>query len=278
MKEGSIRNFEFIFQKKSGEVGTGLLSAELIEIAGHQCAITASIDITERLRLEAQLRQAHKLEGLGRLAGGVAHDFNNLLTVINGYSDLILRGLPADDPLYPPIQEIKKAAGRGAGLTKQLLAFSRKQVIKAKVLDLNVIVNDSRDMFQRLIGEDIAVGACSIDISLSDVIVEELDPPAWLEMSIIQPDRSKSAGPVGPVLGEDLLDTRPEDLRRDARVFEGIADDEIVLVGLDDRYLRCGIKGHLKRPVERDGSPLRTIRVRGHMGILPSAASIDDHD
>src|SRR5215471_173120 len=142
-QNGSIRNFDFIFRKKNGEVGTGLLSAELIEIGGHQCAITASIDITDRLRLETQLQQAHKLEGLGRLAGGVAHDFNNLLTVINGYSDLILKGLPVDDPLYPSVQEINKAAERGASLTKQLLAFSRKQVIKAKVLDLNVIVNDS---------------------------------------------------------------------------------------------------------------------------------------
>src|SRR6516225_11322857 len=130
MEEGSVRSFEFIFQKKSGEVGTGLLSAELIEIGGHQSAITASIDITERLRLETQLRQAHKLEGLGRLAGGVAHDFNNLLTVISGYSGLILKGLPVDDPLYPPVQEIDKAAQRGASLTKQLLAFSRKQIIK----------------------------------------------------------------------------------------------------------------------------------------------------
>src|SRR6516225_6759247 len=171
MEEGSVRSFEFIFKKKSGEVGTGLLSAELIEIGGHQCAITASIDITERLRLEAQLRQAHKLEGLGRLAGGVAHDFNNLLTVINGYSDLTLKGLAFDDPLYPQVQEINKAAQRGASLTKQLLAFSRKQVTKPKSIDLNVIVNDSQDMFRRLIGEDIEL-VISLDALLGRIMAD----------------------------------------------------------------------------------------------------------
>jgi PAS domain S-box-containing protein len=171
MKEGSIRNFEFVFQKKSGEVGTGLLSADLIEIAGHQCAISATVDTTERLRLETQLRQAHKLEGLGRLAGGVAHDFNNLLTVINGYSDLLLKGLPVGDPLYPPVQEINKAGQRAAGLTKQLLAFSRKQVIKPTSLDLNVIVNDSHDMFQRLIGEDIEL-VISLDPLLGRIMAD----------------------------------------------------------------------------------------------------------
>jgi len=171
MKEGSIRNFDFRFRKKSGEVGTGLLSAELIEIGGHQCAITASIDITERLRLETQLGQAHKLEGLGRLAGGVAHDFNNLLTVINGYSDLILKGLPVDDPLYPPAQEIKKAGERGASLTKQLLAFSRKQVIKPSALDLNFIVNEAQQMFQRLIGENIEL-AISLDPLLGSIMAD----------------------------------------------------------------------------------------------------------
>jgi PAS domain S-box-containing protein len=171
MKEGSILNFDFKFRKKSGEVSTGLLSAELIEIGGHQCAITASIDITERLRLETQLRQAHKLEGFGRLAGGVAHDFNNLLTVINGYSDFVLTRLLVGDPLYPPVQEINKAGQRAASLTRQLLAFSRRQVIKPRPLDLNGIVNEAQQMFQRLIGEDIEL-AISLDPFLGPIMAD----------------------------------------------------------------------------------------------------------
>jgi len=169
MKEGRIRNFEFRFRKKSGELGTGLFSAELIDINGHQCAITASVDITERRRLEMQLRQAQKLEELGRLAGGVAHDFNNLLTVINGYSDFLLKKLSVHDPLYPSAQEINKAGERAASLTKQLLAFSRKQIIEPRLVDLNMIINDAQRLFQRLIGEDIEL-AMSLDPLLGPVM------------------------------------------------------------------------------------------------------------
>jgi PAS domain S-box-containing protein len=179
-KESRIRNFEFVFRKKNGELGTGLLSAELIEIGGYQCAITATVDISERLRLEMQLRQAQKLEGLGRLAGGVAHDFNNLLIVINGYSDFVLKRLAADDPLYLPAQEINKAGERAASLTKQLLAFSRKQIIEPRPLDLNVIVNDTERMFQRLIGEDIEL-AISLDPLLGQVMAD----PAQIQQVII---------------------------------------------------------------------------------------------
>jgi PAS domain S-box-containing protein len=112
-------------------------------------------DVTRRKQLEEQLRQAQKMEAIGRLAGGIAHDFNNMLTAITGYSELVIMQLQAQDPLREYIEEIKKAGDRAASLTSQLLAFSRKQVLQPKVLDLNAIVTEMEKMLRRLIGEDI---------------------------------------------------------------------------------------------------------------------------
>ncbi len=115
-----------------------------------------------------QLRQSQKLESVGRLAGGIAHDFNNMLTAINGYSDLTLRRLSADDPLRRFVEEIKKAGERSAGLTNQLLAFSRRQVLKPKILEINQVVTETSQMLQRLIGEDIQLNI-SLDAKLGSV-------------------------------------------------------------------------------------------------------------
>ncbi len=118
-------------------------------------AIVSFFDITDRKRLEEQVLQSQKLESLGRLAGGIAHDFNNLLTVINGYSDLLLNGLDAGNPLRHGLAEIHNAGRRGAELTQQLLAFSRKQVAQLRPLHLNALVQESQGMLHRVIGEDI---------------------------------------------------------------------------------------------------------------------------
>jgi two-component system cell cycle sensor histidine kinase/response regulator CckA len=113
------------------------------------------VDVTDRVRLEEQLRQAQKMEAVGMLAGGVAHDFNNLLTIITGYSQLVLNRLQTDDPNRLSIEQIIQASDRAAALTQQLLAFSRRQVLQPKVLDLNGLVASLSTMLRRLIGEDI---------------------------------------------------------------------------------------------------------------------------
>jgi two-component system, cell cycle sensor histidine kinase and response regulator CckA len=112
-------------------------------------------DITEQTALQERYLQSQKMEGLGRLAGGVAHDFNNLLTVINGYSDIIFRKLNEGDPLRASADQVRKAGARAADLTRQLLTFSRKQVSQPRPLDLNAVVADSQDMWNRLLGEEI---------------------------------------------------------------------------------------------------------------------------
>jgi PAS domain S-box-containing protein len=112
-------------------------------------------DISARKRLEDQLRQSQKMEAVGRLAGGIAHDFNNLLTIINGYSDLLVKQIKKDDPMWREVEEVRKAGERAASLTRQLLAFSRRQILQPKVLDLNSVLSRIDNMLHRLIGEDV---------------------------------------------------------------------------------------------------------------------------
>jgi len=139
------------------------VSSRLIFENGVPVAVQGSArDITERKRAEEKLRasqlqlqQSQKLEAIGQLAGGVAHDFNNLLTAILGYTDLSLRRTNVDDSIRRNLEETRKAAERAASLIRQLLAFSRKQILEPKVLDLNVVVRDMHKMLTRLIGENI---------------------------------------------------------------------------------------------------------------------------
>jgi PAS domain S-box-containing protein len=144
------------WRRKDGSTTVVRLSGHAI--TGENKAITYELfteDVTERRALEQQLRQSQKMEAIGRLAGGIAHDFNNLLMVISGYSEFLLERLGPDPTLRGPAQEIATAAERATSLTRQLLAFSRKQMLAPKVLDLNGVVTENLKMLTRLIGEDI---------------------------------------------------------------------------------------------------------------------------
>jgi PAS domain S-box-containing protein len=142
--------------RKDGTATAMRLSGRAISDESHN--VTFEIyteDVTERRVLEQQLRQSQKMEAIGRLAGGIAHDFNNLLMVISGYSEFLLERLGPDPELRGPAKEISSASERATSLTRQLLAFSRKQMLTPKVLDLNGVVTESLKMLTRLIGEDI---------------------------------------------------------------------------------------------------------------------------
>ena len=117
--------------------------------------LSTARDVTERKQLELQLRQAQKMEAIGRLAGGVSHDFNNVLTAIFGYVDLLREELPADSPAHQDLAEVRKASERAAALTRQLLAFSRQQVLEPIVLEPNGLIEDFEKMLHRVIGEDV---------------------------------------------------------------------------------------------------------------------------
>jgi PAS domain S-box-containing protein len=145
------------YRKDGSEYWVELNIVPVADAQGHLThLVSVQREVTERRHLEAQLRQSQKMEAVGQLAGGIAHDFNNLLTVITGYSELALkRHLNDNDPLRPYIEEIDRAGERAAGLTRQLLAFSRKQVLELKVLNLNTVVAEMDKMLRRLIGEDV---------------------------------------------------------------------------------------------------------------------------
>jgi two-component system, cell cycle sensor histidine kinase and response regulator CckA len=142
-------------KSKTGVVIEIEMAVHRIDYGGKTACLAVLMDVTTRKALEDQLRQAQKMEAVGMLAGGVAHDFNNLLTIISGYSQLMLNTLPPKDPNRHAVEQIFKAGDRAAALTRQLLAFSRRQMIQPKVLDLNQLVTSLGGMLRRLIGEDV---------------------------------------------------------------------------------------------------------------------------
>jgi len=164
--------YELVGQRKDGRKILLEATGSAHMLAGRPARITALRDVTEKRTLEDQFRQAQKMEAVGRLAGGVAHDFNNLLTVIMSYTDMLLEGLAPQDPRGEDLGEIRKAAVTAASLTRQLLAFSRQQVIEPRPVNLNDIVSSSEKLLKRLIGEDIEL----VTVLTDETIVVMIDP------------------------------------------------------------------------------------------------------
>ena len=185
LREGhALQGQELIMERSDGSNVHVLNCPELLhgtagEIVG---AVNMVIDLTQVKQLEEQYRQSQKLEAIGQLAGGVAHDFNNLLTVINGYSEIVLSQLPPGDKSYGMLQQVVAAGDRASGLTRQLLAFSRKAIIAPKILDLNAVVANVDKMLRRVIGEhiqmtivsDSEVGAVKADVGQIEQVMLNL--------------------------------------------------------------------------------------------------------
>jgi len=156
LQAGVALEFEEVADQQDGPHTSIVSKFPLRNAEGKVYAICGiATDITERKSLEAQLRQSQKMEAIGQLAGGIAHDFNNLLTVINGYSELMLLSLPVEHPHCATFEQIRQAGEKASRLNRQLMAFSRQQVLQPKVLDLNAVVANIDTMLQRVIGEDI---------------------------------------------------------------------------------------------------------------------------
>jgi len=185
-------------------------------------------DVTQQRALENQFRQAQRLEAVGRLAGGVAHDFNNILTAITGYSDMLLEELHEHDHKRQDVEEIRTAAARATSLTRQLLAFSRKQVLQARVLDLNALVGTLERMLQRLIGED---------VELATALARDLGPvradPGQLEQIIM--NLAVNARDAMPSGGRLTIETANVELDDDyAQQHADAAPGSYVLLAVSD--------------------------------------------
>jgi two-component system cell cycle sensor histidine kinase/response regulator CckA len=176
----SLRNVETKVRTKDGQEKRALLSAELIMLENRRYALISENDISQRLELEAQLRQAQKMEAVGHLAAGVAHDFRNILTVIHGHASLRLASAVLDTKTSQSLNQIIQSVDRASNLTQQLLAFSRKQLMRLEVVDINRLLRHVSDMLCRVIGEHItpqyqladALPACEVDVcSIEQVII-----------------------------------------------------------------------------------------------------------
>jgi Signal transduction histidine kinase regulating C4-dicarboxylate transport system len=209
-----------VAEKVSNQIAGAIANAQLF--AEHERSEM------EKLSLQDQLRQSQKMEAIGRLAGGVAHDFNNLLTVITGYCELSLLNLSKDDPGRQKLNEIAKAADRAANLTRQLLAFSRRQILEMKVINLNIILKDLDKMLHRVVGEDIDFKTVFVD----ELGLVKVDPGQMEQVLINLVVNAKDAMPSGGNLTIETANTELDE--RYTRSHAGMIPGAYVMLSVSD--------------------------------------------
>lgn len=246
-------NTEIDIVQLEGKTLVAEFRAEATSWEGETVLLVSLRDITERKLLEEQLRQSQKMEAVGKLAGGVAHDFNNLLTVITGYSELLLkRTLNNQDLVRKDIEQIKKASQRAASLTRQLLAFSRKQMLQPKLFNLNQVVADLEKMLHRLISEDIEL----VTVLEPELGLVKADPSQIEQVIMNLVINARDAMPQG---GRLTIETRNINLDKSyARRYVDVEPGPYVLLATSDT-------GHGMTPETRDRifEPFFTTKEQG---------------
>lgn len=250
---------EFRFLRKDGEVRWVRSMASPIEYRGRRAVQIAYLDLTERVkgeeerqRLQGQLLHAQKLESVGRLAGGVAHDFNNLLSVIMGYGEIVLSQLDRLDPMREDVQQILDAGRKASELTRQLLAFSRRQPLKPVVLDLNGVLEDLEKILRRVIGEDI-----ELELRLSEGLGRVMADLGQMEQVIM--NLAVNARDAMPDGGRLIIETREAELDDAfARIHPGVTLGRHVLLRVTDTG--CGME---KEVLDQAFEPFFTTKEKG---------------
>jgi two-component system cell cycle sensor histidine kinase/response regulator CckA len=248
LREGDQKSFHsprvWKHRKKDGSLIDVEIAVGQIAFSGRKARLALVSDVTERRRLEAQLLQAQKMDSVGRLAGGVAHDFNNLLGVITGYGELLRKRITNDRQLKKYVDDILKAAERAAGLTRQLLAFSRKQVLQPRVLDLNTVVGEMDKMLRRLIGEDIQLVTV-----LGDPLGRVQADPGQMEQVLM--NLAVNARDAMPRVGRLTVETANVDLDAAyARTRPGVKPGPHVMLAVSDtgHGMDLEVQSHIFEP------------------------------
>ncbi len=208
-KQNSVHGVELEWRRKDGSLFAVRCDTHVVmDSEGFLEFLETFVeDVTERREMELQLRQGQKMEAIGRLAGGIAHDFNNLLGVISGYAELVSEQIDAEGEVHNSVEQIRKAAERASALTRQLLAFSRQQVLETRILDLNLIVEDMVKMLPRLLGEDIELQA-SLDPALGAVKADQSQiEQVLLNLAVNARDAMPGGGKLAIHTGRVRLDS-----------------------------------------------------------------------
>jgi two-component system, cell cycle sensor histidine kinase and response regulator CckA len=235
IRQGFIRNLEIDYAGTQGQTIPIEGNGTLVSTSNGTHILALCHDISDRkkaeqqmLSLQTQLQQSQKMEAIGRLAGGVAHDFNNLLTVISVQAQLAFRGLKEGDPLKEKLKDIEQAADRAANLTRQLLAFSRRQILEMKVVNLNIVLKDMEKMLIRVIGEDLDLKT----ILAGDLGMVKVDPGQMEQVIVNLAVNAKDAMPKG---GKLILETANAELDEEyPRSHIGMIPGAYVMLSITD--------------------------------------------